>query len=55
LIADVGAHQASSKPLDVRKALVVLAGLWGVSVEEAQAQIWSNYVALMAGIKPQEA
>lgn len=40
------------RPADVRVALSVLAELWGLPLEDAERQVWSNHEELMGTIKP---
>lgn len=43
----------SVKPIDIKSVLEVLGDIWGVSFQEADGQVWSNFMKLLAPIREQ--
>lgn len=43
----------SVKPIDIKGVLEVLGDIWGVSFQEADGQVWSNFMKLLAPIREQ--
>ena len=41
------------KPTDIKSVLEVLGDIWGVSFQEADGQVWSNFMKLLAPIREQ--
>lgn len=40
------------RPIDVRRTVEVLANVWNLPTRDAETQVWSNYLTLMAAIAP---
>ena len=43
----------SVRPIDIKGVLEVLGDIWGVSFQEADGQVWSNFMKLLAPIREQ--
>lgn len=43
----------SVKPIDIKGVLEVLGGIWGMSFQEVDGQVWSNFMKLLAPIREQ--
>ena len=43
----------SVRPIDIKGVLEVLGDIWGVPLQEADGQVWSNFMKLLAPIREQ--